>query len=552
LSKLGRAALRLARGGMRVIPIDPAAKRPHIKTGPKHGAASADQDVVTGWWAKWPKANIGHVPGTAGRLVVDVDGPEAERAARALGLMDVETFTVRSGREEIGLHLYFQAPEGAVREGAGALGPGLDVRCHTGYVIVPPSMHKSGRPYRVVRKGKAAPLPENVLALLQKEPSSETPAPAADLLAPSYDALREAVQATPNNIESRDKWIMYGSALKAAGAEWPDDALTLWEEFCGRWGEGDNTPEQVMDAWRSFETRKVGWAYIADCARVNVAAAAFEAFEAPKEKEPKEVRVGRDVPITLDTLYDDPDMLVEPVPVIAGIAYRGEMGLLSGEPGLGKSTWLRSRIAHELTDGQRVLWVTVEESMRHFARTCRQFGVPRARVDVIDPSEPIEVVSRALDTRAYDLLVVDSLHGWAAPLLGGEAGQGKSWGTALAALRAWKKLANLAIVCIGRARKSDGKYRDSSDIGHEFDVVVTLKKEERVGPNVRRFVVEKDRIGDLFDSRWELQGGRYVRLKDVGAFVGVRRLTPGLEGGLELLEGDAVEDVWNQQQNEGE
>ncbi|MBW8036371.1 MAG: DUF3987 domain-containing protein, partial [Planctomycetes bacterium] len=47
-----------------------------------------------------------------------------------------------------GRHLYFAHPGGDVRNSAGTLGEGLDVRGHHGYVVAPPSNHASGGEYR--------------------------------------------------------------------------------------------------------------------------------------------------------------------------------------------------------------------------------------------------------------------------------------------------------------------------------------------------------------------------------------------------------------------
>ena len=47
-----------------------------------------------------------------------------------------------------GEHVYFRAPEGVeIRNNAGRLGPGLDVRGVGGYVVAPPSIHISGNQY---------------------------------------------------------------------------------------------------------------------------------------------------------------------------------------------------------------------------------------------------------------------------------------------------------------------------------------------------------------------------------------------------------------------
>ena len=46
-----------------------------------------------------------------------------------------------------GRHLFFKCQNSAVRNSAGTVAPGLDVRGDGGYVVLPPSIHPSGRPY---------------------------------------------------------------------------------------------------------------------------------------------------------------------------------------------------------------------------------------------------------------------------------------------------------------------------------------------------------------------------------------------------------------------
>jgi hypothetical protein len=53
----------------------------------------------------------------------------------------VEVITAR------GRHVYFKMPAAPIRNSAGKLAPGLDIRATGGYVLVPPSVHPTGRQY---------------------------------------------------------------------------------------------------------------------------------------------------------------------------------------------------------------------------------------------------------------------------------------------------------------------------------------------------------------------------------------------------------------------
>ncbi len=55
--------------------------------------------------------------------------------------------TVRAETGGGGEHHFFRHPGGEVRNSAGKLGAGVDVRGDGGYIVVPPSPHPSGRRY---------------------------------------------------------------------------------------------------------------------------------------------------------------------------------------------------------------------------------------------------------------------------------------------------------------------------------------------------------------------------------------------------------------------
>jgi hypothetical protein len=141
-----KAALAVARNGKPVFPCKPGGKEPLTRRG--HIDATTDPRKIHMWWKRWPNANIA-VPtgGRSGMLVVDVDhlaGLDALEAEYGQ-LPETRTHSTGSG----GMHLIFAYPEDSdIRNSAGKLGEGLDVRGEGGYIIVPPS--RTTRPYEVV------------------------------------------------------------------------------------------------------------------------------------------------------------------------------------------------------------------------------------------------------------------------------------------------------------------------------------------------------------------------------------------------------------------
>jgi hypothetical protein len=167
LSRLGRAAVAYAERGWHVFPLRPRAKQPLIARG--FLEATSDVERVTAWWRQHPTANIGMWPGQSGFVILDLDGPEGVASAEALGVLAEPTLECATGREDGGRHLYFRRPTFSVpnRE----LAPKLDVRGDAGYVVVPPSIHPTGKLYAWTgRLDDVRDLPASVVTALLASP----------------------------------------------------------------------------------------------------------------------------------------------------------------------------------------------------------------------------------------------------------------------------------------------------------------------------------------------------------------------------------------------
>lgn len=150
------AALRLAEKGMRVFPVQPRSKVPATLHGCKD--ATTGVDLIRQWWEHEPLYNIGIACGApSGIIVVDVDGASAEAELRKLETRHGESLPVTAEVATArGRHLYFKAPGVPVRNSAGKIAPGIDVRGDGGYVLGPPSIHPSGKTYRWSANGAVA------------------------------------------------------------------------------------------------------------------------------------------------------------------------------------------------------------------------------------------------------------------------------------------------------------------------------------------------------------------------------------------------------------
>lgn len=114
--------------------------------------ACADLAELEKWGVQFPGCNWGVVTGrTSGVFVLDVDGEPGDAALSThlrQGRNLPDTLTVSTGR---GKHIYFRWPERqTIRNSAGKLAKGLDIRGDRGYAVIPPSVHTTGAHYAYI------------------------------------------------------------------------------------------------------------------------------------------------------------------------------------------------------------------------------------------------------------------------------------------------------------------------------------------------------------------------------------------------------------------
>ena len=162
ITKLG-AALYYIKRGWPIFPVyepdengkcscgNPECPHPAKHPRTSHGVldATTNEAQIRGWLSKWPETNIALATGKrSGVIVLDVDVrhggdkslAQIEKEAGA-PIRTLESLTGGGGR-----HLFFLYPGSPVKNKVGIM-PGLDIRGDNGYVLLPPSMHISGRVY---------------------------------------------------------------------------------------------------------------------------------------------------------------------------------------------------------------------------------------------------------------------------------------------------------------------------------------------------------------------------------------------------------------------
>jgi putative DNA primase/helicase len=126
-------------------------KHPRTRHGFKD--ATTDPGVIRNWWVLWPDANIGIATGkTSGIFVMDNDPRNGGPASLGEHAADPGTdLIVLTGGG--GTHFYYAYDPAHPVESREGVQPGIDVKGDKGYVVAPPSNHKSGDCYRWKHEG---------------------------------------------------------------------------------------------------------------------------------------------------------------------------------------------------------------------------------------------------------------------------------------------------------------------------------------------------------------------------------------------------------------
>jgi hypothetical protein len=211
------AALDYAHHGMPVFPTNPLDKRPLTANGFKD--ATVDEAQIREWWTKWPNAMIAVPTGIAsGMWIVDLDLDPVKKTDGMATLTQLiaqhgeipqtlMTITPRGGR-----HLIFVWDRNVeIRNSAGKIGPGIDVRGEGGYVCLPPSRNANGGVYRwdPDSAGQAAPASAWVIELARSKPKTRNTAWARAALDRECNAVASAQPGQRNDTLNTSAFNLY-------------------------------------------------------------------------------------------------------------------------------------------------------------------------------------------------------------------------------------------------------------------------------------------------------------------------------------------------------
>lgn len=313
-----RIAIKLLERGISVIPVGED-KKP-LFPWKEFTERYATREEVLSWWREYPDANVAIVTGKISNLTV-VDVEEG-------GVIDYlpETLTVRTGGG--GHHLYYQYTDkfkNAVR-----IRDLTDLRNDSGYVIAPPSIHRSGEKYKYISKKAIAPFPEHLF-------------------------LTEIIKQKKNNWDELMKGVSTGSrndvAAKVSGMILTKTPMHLWEFVAWpavkEWNQHNKPPLDEKELRATFDSISGRVIYSQNDAEKEILSLkdlARKYKETKKESEEKLVPTGFEV---LDSYLN-------------GGFRRGDLVLIGARPSVGKSSFALSVAYNAALKGKSVLFFSIE------------------------------------------------------------------------------------------------------------------------------------------------------------------------------------------------
>lgn len=237
--------------------------------------------------------------------------------------------------------------------------------------------------------------------------------------------------------------------------------------------------------------------------------------DAQSEKKAEAKQMGGATVVDLRTLKSGPEVRIhsgweEIDRVLGGGLLPGSLLLLSGEPGIGKST-LAAQLANALSQTGEVLYVSGEESATQVKSRLERLSCDLSRLRFIGETS-VEKISGAALKLKPTLMVVDSIQTVYSSLIPSEAGSLSQIRAVAVKFLEIAKEQGITVLLIGHITK-DGQIAGPKSLEHIVDTVLSLESEP--GSNYCLLRASKNRFGSVNElGVLEMTGKGFVEAKD--------------------------------------
>lgn len=160
--------------------------------------------------------------------------------------------------------------------------------------------------------------------------------------------------------------------------------------------------------------------------------------------------------------------------VLGGGVVPGAIMLLSGDPGVGKST-LVLQVAAAVSSKSSTLYVSGEESVQQLKLRAERLGVGKSGI-VVAAQTDADAIAQAIAEGGYGLVIIDSIQTISTSALSGSPGTVGQITASAQIIAAAAKASHTAVIIIGHVTK-EGTIAGPKILEHLVDVVLYLEGE---------------------------------------------------------------------------
>jgi len=199
--------------------------------------------------------------------------------------------------------------------------------------------------------------------------------------------------------------------------------------------------------------------------------------------------------------------------IMGGGLIRGEVILLGGKPGMGKSTLLIQVANHLAKCWSKVLYVSGEENLQQLKMRADRLKVFNPEIYCTEKTDIDEVLKEISEIKPK-IIIVDSIQTVSSTASRYGVGSPSQTRDSFRALIAHAKSTGRIVIAIGHSNKS-GQIAGLQTVQHMADVILYMLDDD-----YRRVYVEKNRFGKA-QEEWLIElnerGIEDVETEDVGA-----------------------------------
>lgn len=217
----------------------------------------------------------------------------------------------------------------------------------------------------------------------------------------------------------------------------------------------------------------------------------------------KDIQIGSEVRVSTNISEFDR--------ILGGGLVQGSLVLIAGDPGIGKSTILLQTSGELSKNGQKILYVSAEESASQVKIRANRLKINSDNL-YIYPQINLENIKAQIDEIQPDTVVIDSIQAIYSQTISSSAGSVSQIRECCNILMQIAKTKNITIIVIGHVTK-DGNIAGPKVLEHMVDVVISFEGDKYKSYRMLRSM--KNRFGTTSEvGIFEMGSGGLIEVKN--------------------------------------